>query len=58
MLALFLWYAFGWRFGLAEIFAEIAVAAVLLGGGGGGRIFRTVRVLWRLPLPSRGGRTI
>jgi hypothetical protein len=52
-----LWYAFGWRFGLAEIFAEIAIASVLLGGGGGGRALRSLRVLWRLPLPSRGGRT-
>jgi hypothetical protein len=56
MLALILWWALGWRYGLAELFAELAIGAAILGGGGGRRVLRTVRVLWHLPLPLRSGK--
>jgi hypothetical protein len=57
MLALILWWALGWRFGAGELMTEVAIGSALYGGGGGSRVRRTVRVLWRLPLPSRSGRT-
>ncbi|MGN6429628.1 MAG: hypothetical protein ACTHNB_02715 [Gaiellaceae bacterium] len=46
MLALVLWFVFGWRAGVAEVLAEAALGLALYGGGGGRRIRRTVRYFW------------
>jgi hypothetical protein len=46
MLALILWIAFGWRWGVAEVATELACFVILGNGGGGSRAlagFRRIR---------------
>ncbi len=46
MLALILWIAFGWRWGVAEVATELACLVIVAGGGGGSRAlagFRRIR---------------
>jgi hypothetical protein len=46
MLALILWFVFGWRVGVAEVLAEAAIGLALYGGGGGKRVGRSFRDFW------------
>lgn len=50
MLALILWWAVGWRWGLGEVLAELSIGALFLGGGGGRRFLRALRAFWPRPL--------
>jgi len=43
MLAILLYFAFGPRAALVELFAELMLCAAVIGGGGGGRIVRLAR---------------
>jgi len=53
MLAFILWLVFGWRAGVAELLAEVAIGLALYSGGGGGRVRRSFRYLWALTTRRR-----
>jgi hypothetical protein len=55
VLALILYFLFGWRVAVAEVFGEFVLCTILLGGGGGGRVVRFLR--WQL-VQLRGRRTV
>ena len=46
MLALILWFVFGWHAGAAELLAEAAIGLALYSGGGGTRVRRVFRDFW------------
>jgi hypothetical protein len=53
MLALILWSTLGWRFAVAELLAELALAvAYFAGDGGGRRLLRTLLALRSVPGPT------
>ena len=54
MLAFILWSVFGWRAGVAELLAEVAIGLTLYGGGGGRRIRRSFSHFWARTPRRRG----
>ena len=56
MFALILWVTLGWRAGVVELIAELAIGVILYGGGGGKRIrirhLRVPRLHLRAPAPA------
>ena len=46
MLAVILWFVFGWRTGVAALLAEAAIGLALYGGGGGRGVRRSFRDFW------------
>jgi hypothetical protein len=50
MLALILWVTLGWRAGLVEVLAEVAIGAAIVGGGGGRRLRLSLLYLLRRAL--------
>ena len=45
MLALLLWLLFGWRAGVAEVTAELALVVIAGGGGRGRRALQQLKLL-------------
>lgn len=55
MLALVLWYLLGWKVGVLEVFAELAIGLLIYGGGRRARLsfdFLASALRGRVPEPA------